>query len=73
MRDTGSLVGSATAESVVRAAAIVLLRGMLAGMLLGLMMADHAAGSSPQEPMVAGIMPGDPADYCTFQTASGGR
>ena len=46
-RDTNSLVGRATTGSLVRPAAIALLRGMLAGMLLGLMMADHAAGSSP--------------------------
>jgi hypothetical protein len=57
----------------VRSAIIALLRGMFAGMLLGLMTADHAAGSSAQEAMMAGIMPGDPADYRTFQTAGGGR
>ena len=45
---------------------------MLASTLLGLMMADHAAGPSPQKAMMAGIMPGDP-DYGTFQTAGGGR
>ena len=56
-------VASATAGSLVRsAAAIALLRGMLASMLLGLMMADHTAGPSPQEAMMAGIMPGDTAD-----------
>jgi hypothetical protein len=67
-------VGSATAGSLVRsAAAIALLRGMLASMLLGLMMADHTAGPSPEEAMMAGIMPGDPADYRTFETAGGGR
>ena len=49
-----------------RSAVIALLRGILAGMLLGLMMADNAAGPSPQESMVAGIMPGDPADYRAF-------
>ena len=46
---------------------------MLAGMLFGLMMTDHAAGSGPQESMMASIMPGDPADYRTFETAGGGR
>jgi hypothetical protein len=66
-------VGSATAGSLVRSAAIALLRGMLASMLLGLMMADHTAGPSPKEAMMAGIMPGDPADYRTFETAGGGR
>jgi hypothetical protein len=71
--DTSLLVGSATAGSLVRSAAIALLRGMLASMLLGLMMADHTAGPSPQEAMMAGIMPGDPADYRTFETAGGGR
>jgi len=71
--DAGLLVGSATAGSLVRSAAIALLRGMLASMLLGLMMADHTAGPSPQEAMMAGIMPGDPADYRTFETAGGGR
>jgi hypothetical protein len=45
--DTSLLVGSATAGSLVRSAAIALLGGVLAGMLLGLMMADHAAGASP--------------------------
>ena len=49
-----------------RSTVIALLRGMLASMLLGLMMADHSAGPSPQEAMMAGIMPGDPADYRTF-------
>ena len=44
----------------------LLLLGALTGMLLGLVMADQAAGSSPQEAMMAGIMPGDPADYRTF-------
>jgi hypothetical protein len=71
--DTGLLVRSATAGSLVRSAAIALLRGMLASMLLGLMMADHTAGPSPKEAMMAGIMPGDPADYRTFETAGGGR
>ena len=64
--DTGLFVGSATTGSLVRSAVIALLRGILAGMLLGLMMADNAAGPSPQESMVAGIMPGDPADYRAF-------
>jgi hypothetical protein len=27
----------------------------------------------PQEAMMAGIMPGDPADYRAFETAGGGR
>ena len=36
-------------------------------------MADHSAGPSPQQAVMAGIMPGDPADYRTFQTAGGGR
>ena len=30
------------------------------------MMADNAAGPSLQESMMAGIMPGDPADYRAF-------
>jgi hypothetical protein len=72
-RDTGLLIGSATAGSLVRSAAIALERGMLASMLLGLMMVDHTAGPSPKEAMMAGIMPGDPADYRTFETAGGGR
>jgi len=42
-----SLVGSATAGPLVRSAAIALLRGLLAGMLLGFMMADHASGARP--------------------------
>ena len=70
---SGLLVGSATAGSRVRSTVIALLRGMLASMLLGLMMADHSAGPSPQQAVMAGIMPGDPADYRTFQTAGGGR
>jgi len=41
-------------------------------MLLGLVMADHAAGSSPQKAMMTGIMPCDPADHRTFQTAAAG-
>jgi hypothetical protein len=48
--DTSLLVGSATAGSLVRSAAIALLRGMLASMLLGLMMADHTAGPTPRRP-----------------------
>jgi len=71
--ETGLVVRSATAGSLVRSSAIALLRGMLANMLLGLMMADHAAGSSPQKAMMTGIMPCDPADHRTFQTAGGGR
>ena len=58
----GSLVGSATAGSLVRSAAIALLRGMFAGMLFGLMMANHSAGSSPQDAMMAGMMPDITAD-----------
>jgi hypothetical protein len=66
-------VGSATAGSLVRsAAAIALLRGMLASMLLGLMMADHTAGPSPQEAMMAGIMPGDPALQSRRTTTNSG-
>ena len=71
--DTSSFVGRATTGSLVRSAAIALLRGMLGGMLFGFMRADHAAGSSPEGAMVAGMMPGDPADCRTFQTAGGGR
>jgi hypothetical protein len=46
--------------------AVIALRGVLARMLLGLMMADHAAGAGPQKAMMTGIMPGDPADHRTF-------
>ena len=42
-------------------------------MLLGLVMADHAAGSSPQKAMMTDIMSCGPADHRTFQTAGGGR
>jgi len=45
--DPGLLVRSATVGSLARSSAIALLRGILPGMLLGLVMADHAAGSSP--------------------------
>ena len=63
---TGLFVGSATTGSLVRSAVIALLHGALARMLLGLMMADHAAGAGPQKAMMTGIMPGDPADHRTF-------
>ena len=56
-----------------RSAVIALLRGVFARMLLGLMMADHAAGAGPQKAMMTGRMPGDPADRRTFQTAGSRR
>src|SRR6516162_3125041 len=71
--DTGLFVGSTTTGSLVRSAVIALLHGALARMLLGLMMADHAAGAGPQKAMMTGIMPGDPADQRTFQTAGSRR
>jgi heme A synthase len=45
----------------------------LAGVLVGLVMADDAACACPEQPVMTGIMPGDSAYDGTLQAALGRR
>jgi ABC-type proline/glycine betaine transport system permease subunit len=58
--------GAAAAVSHLVSAIIAPLFSVLAGVLLGLMAADEAARSSPEQSMMAGIMPRHPTDDRTL-------
>ena len=48
------------------AAGSLVLRGLLTCVLVGFMMADHAARSSPQYPVMTGDVARDPTNRCTL-------